>query len=185
MRATEAQARPSQYKCRATIGPSAKRHSNCVSLTGRWWSAFVCLLGTSHSLRAFALCTNVSWSGSLHFCRKLIFFLTKQCMSRWGVTYLSVASRGRHWLPLSLCGAWHKLVNIWPVSTIAPNKKSEGDHVITPDTAVRGYWDLGVCYSCVTPSNFCCTSHLHGHPEKKKKNLDLVKKILMKSPNYN
>ena len=33
-----------KIQCRATHDPPAKRHSNGVSLAGRWWPAFRCLL---------------------------------------------------------------------------------------------------------------------------------------------
>ena len=40
---------PAYSVLKATIGPSAKRHSNGVSLMGRWWSVFRCLLGSGCS----------------------------------------------------------------------------------------------------------------------------------------
>ena len=33
-------------QCRVNIGPPAKRHLNGVSLVGRWWPVYRCLLGS-------------------------------------------------------------------------------------------------------------------------------------------
>ena len=41
-RQSDAGLNPASTRCRATIGPSAKRHSNVVPLAGRWWPAFRC-----------------------------------------------------------------------------------------------------------------------------------------------
>ena len=41
---------PSTIQFLATFGPPAKRHSNGVSLAGRWWPASIFLLGTSGNI---------------------------------------------------------------------------------------------------------------------------------------
>ena len=63
---------PASIQCRATIGPPAKRHLNGVSLAGRLWPAFRCLLGSSerqviHSTK----------------CKKLLFGKIKSIKASW------------------------------------------------------------------------------------------------------
>ena len=75
---------PASTLWRATIGPSAKRHLNGVSLTGRWLSAFRCLLERSiiipYSLsRIQVQCFAFSWP------LKQLSFISLQPLCLWVV----------------------------------------------------------------------------------------------------